>query len=162
MIRQLHIQAIVASLLLMLFSGLARAHDFKLGDLVIDHPWSRATAPNARVGGAYLTVVNSGAAPDRLVSASSPVAGKVELHTHIKDGDIMRMREIPAIDVPARGKVELKPGGLHIMLIDLKAPLKQGDKPKLTLVFEKAGAVDVEIAVEAATSPGTGHGGHRH
>lgn len=115
----------------------------------IEKPWARATAPGASVGGGYLTVMNQGAALDRLIGASSPVAGKTELHEMAMEKDIMRMREVKRIDVPAHGKAELKPGGYHLMFLQLKAPLKQGEKVPVTLKFEKAGEVKVDLAVES-------------
>lgn len=129
----------------------------------VKEPWARATA--GKVGGVFLTLA-PGAAADRLTSAQSPVAGKVELHTTVKDGDVMRMRPVNAIEVKPGAPVELKPGGLHIMLIDLKQPLKQGDRIPLQLVFEKAGpvAVTVEVRGAGATAEpaGQGHDAHRH
>ena len=113
----------------------------------IEKPWTRATAPGARVGGGYMLIRNQGAAADKLVSASSPAAARVELHVHVNDNGVMRMREVPGYDVPARGRFELKPGGAHLMFIDLKAPFKEGDKVPVTLKFEKAGEVKTEFEV---------------
>jgi copper(I)-binding protein len=115
--------------------------------LRIEQPFARATAPTARAGGAYMTIVNGGSAADRLLRAESTVAARVELHTVIKEGDVMRMREVPGIDVPANGKAMLAPGGFHIMLMELKAPLKAGDTAAITLVFEKAGRVEVAVPI---------------
>lgn len=126
----------------------AHAHSFKLGELTIGHPYARATAPGQPAGGAYLSVSNAGKAGDKLVSASADVSKSVELHEMKMDGDVMRMREVSAVEVPAGKSVELKPGGLHIMLMGLKAPLKQGDKFPLKLKFEKAGEVTVTVNVE--------------
>lgn len=145
------------------FAGLAlvvlpaAAHDAKLGPLTIDHPWARATPGQARNGAVYLTIKTSGTEGDRLIRAETAVAGKVELHTHLHENGVMKMR--PVNDIPvAPGKLtKLEPGGLHIMLLNLKAPLKVGDKFPLTLVFEKAGSTSVEVAVEAA-----GAAGHTH
>ena len=127
----------------------------------VKEPWARATA--GKVGGVFLTLA-PGATADRLTGAQSPVAGKVELHTTVKDGDVMRMRPVNAIEVKPGAPVELKPGGLHIMLVDLKRPLKQGDKIPLQLTFEKAGTVSVTVEVKApGAMPGPGghnHGGH--
>jgi copper(I)-binding protein len=117
------------------------------GPLRIEQPYARATAPTARAGGAYMTIVNSGGTADRLVRAESAVAARAELHTVIKDGDVMRMREVPGIDVPANGKAMLAPGGLHVMLMELKAPLKAGTTASLTLVFEKAGRIEVTVPI---------------
>jgi len=122
----------------------------------VDAPWARPTAPGAKVGGAFMTLVG-GKDADRLVSGSSPAAAAVELHTHVMDGGVAKMRAVPAIDVPANGRVELKPGGLHIMLINLKAPLKAGDTVPLKLRFEKAGEVDVKVAI-TAQAPGSAMG----
>jgi len=129
----------------------AQAHSFKLGAIEIGHPYARATAPGQPSGGGYLSLSNAGA-NDRLLSASAEVSKAVELHTMTMEGDVMRMRQVDAIELPAGKKVELKPGGLHIMFIGLKAPLKQGDKFPLKLKFEKAGEVTVEVNVEAAST----------
>lgn len=123
----------------------------------VDAPWVRPTAPGAKVGGAFMTLVG-GKEADRVVSGSSPVAGVVELHTHIMEGGVAKMRAIPVIEVPAGGKVELKPGGLHIMLINLKAPLKAGEVIPLKLRFEKAGEIEVNVPV-TAQAPGGGNAG---
>ena len=124
----------------------------------IEDPWSRATAPGAKVGAGYMKIT-SGAA-DRLVGASTPAAQRVELHVTMKEGDVMRMREVKAYDIPAKGGFELKPGGAHLMLVDLKAPLKEGTKVPVTLRFEKAGEVKVELQVRALGA--SGHGSHQH
>jgi periplasmic copper chaperone A len=132
----------------------AHAHSFKLGELTIGHPYARATAPGQPAGGAYLSIRNAGAAGDKLVSASADVSKSVELHEMKMEGTVMRMRELSVIEVPAGKAVELKPGGLHIMLMGLKAPLKEGDKFPLKLKFEKAGDVTVTVNVEG---PGASH-----
>lgn len=136
----------------------ALAHEAKKGDLHIGHPWSRATAPSAPNGGAYLTIENKGAAADRLLAARGDVAERVELHTHTMKDGVMQMRPVEAIEVPAGGKVELKPGGLHVMLLGLKAPLVKDQRFPLTLVFERAGEVPVDVVVDAAgtAAPSTG------
>lgn len=125
----------------------AFAADATLGPLQVDQPWSRATAASARNGGAYLVVHNAGPDGDRLVAAATTVAGRAELHTHIDDNGVMKMRHVPAIDVPAGGQAVLKPGGFHVMLMELKAPLAEGQRFPLTLTFEKAGSITVEVAV---------------
>ncbi|MBR0645526.1 copper chaperone PCu(A)C [Plastoroseomonas hellenica] len=127
----------------------AAAQDRRAGDLVIERPWSRAAGANA-TGGGFLTIRNTGAAPDRLLSASSPIARRVELHTMSMDGGVMRMRPVETIPVPAGGTVQLAPGGLHIMMIGLTQPLVQGGRAPLTLRFERGGEVQVELVVEAA------------
>lgn len=126
------------------------------GDLQIEKPWARATVPGAAVGGGYLVIRNKASAADRLISATSPASARVEIHEMSMEKDVMRMREVKSIAVPAKGAVELKPGGYHLMLIELKAPLKQGDKVPVTLRFEKAGEVRAELEVESVAS-GAGH-----
>jgi hypothetical protein len=113
----------------------------------IERPWARATAPGARVAGGYLLIRNQGAAADRLLSASSPASAKVELHVHLNDNGIMKMREVPGYDVPAKGAFELKPGGAHLMFVDIKRPFKEGEKVPVKLKFEKAGEVNAEFHV---------------
>lgn len=159
-----------AALAVFSLQGTALAHDYQIGSLRIAHPWARATVPGQSAGGAFLRLENRGEA-DRLLSARSDAAASVELHTMTMDGNIMRMRELDAVALPAGQTVEFKPGGLHIMLRELKAPLKQGERVPLTLRFEKAGEVKVELSVESAASMGgakpapaeSGHGHeHRH
>ena len=113
----------------------------------VDRAWARATAPGAPVAGGYMTIRNKGSAPDRLVGASSSAAAKVELHVHLKEGEIVRMRQVPAYDVPANGSFELKPGGAHLMFIQIARPFKEGEKIPVRLKFEKAGEVSVEFSV---------------
>jgi periplasmic copper chaperone A len=138
-------------------AGARAAHDVTIGDLTIGHPWSRAAGANAN-GVAFMSIRNSGTQPDRLVSARTPMARVVELHTHIRDGDVMRMRPVTDIPILAGQTVQLRPGGLHVMLIGLTAPLVRGATAPLTLQFERAGEVTVSLQVEAAGSSG----GHRH
>ena len=132
-----------------------------LAQVQIEKPWTRATAPGAQVAGGYMTITNAGAA-DRLVAAYSPAAAKVELHTHINDNGVMKMREVPGgYEIPAKGSFELKPGGAHLMFMNLKAPLKEGDKVPVTLKFEKAGEVKAEFQVGgmgAGSAPMPMHG----
>jgi periplasmic copper chaperone A len=123
----------------------------------IEKPWIRATAPGAKVAAGYMTVRNRSASPDRLVGASSPAAGRVETHVHVKDGDIMRMREVKGYDLPAKGSFELKPGGAHFMFVDLKQPLKEGDKIPVTLRFEKAKDITVQFDVGRLAAPPAHH-----
>lgn len=126
----------------------------------VEQAWSRASAGQARSGAAYMTLVNHGRAADRLVRAVSAVAEKAELHSHVMDGDVMRMRPIAAIEVNPGEPSVLKPGGLHIMLIGLKAPLKAGESFMLDLTFEKAGTIQVKVAIGAAGAREPGHAGH--
>lgn len=120
------------------------------GDLVVETPWARATISVAKTAAAYLTIKNGGSAPDRLVGARSDVAKKTGIHRSLKEGGIMKMRPVQALDVPAGGTVMLRPGGYHIMFMGLKAPFKMGHKFPLTLVFEKAGEIEVTVKVMKA------------
>ena len=133
---------------------LAMAASPALAQVSVTDAWTRATAPGAKIAAGYMTIKNAAKAPDKLVSASSPAAERVETHVTVKDGDIFRMREVKGYDIPAGGSFELKPGGAHLMLVNVKAPLKEGDKVPLTLRFEKAGAVKVELQVGRLTDTG--------
>lgn len=153
-----HRRALLASAIALPFlTQTAAAHDYTVGDIAIGHPWSRA-APAGGTGAGFMTL-RAAAAGDRLVAASSPAARVVELHTHIRDGDVMRMRPVANIPIAAGQTVTLAPGGLHIMLIGLAQPLAAGSRVPLTLRFERAGEVTVELAVERA---GAATGGHTH
>ena len=105
-----------------------------------------------------MTLQNAGSTADRLLKAESPVAANAELHTHVKDGDAMRMRPVNDVPVPAGGTTKLEPGGYHIMLIGLKQPLKEGERLPLTLTFEKAGKISIDVPVQKAGASG----GHHH
>ncbi len=152
---------ILAAALSAAVSFSAVAHEAKLGDLLVEHPWSRATPAGAPVAGGFFAVANRGTAADRLVSARFERAGRVEIHEMaVKDG-VMAMRELPkGIEIPAGGRIELKPGGHHLMFMELKAPLKEGEMLKGTLVFEKAGSVDVEFKVEPVGARKSDAGDH--
>jgi copper(I)-binding protein len=135
-----------------LFTGHAYAHDYTLGSIKIGHPWARATTPGAQTGGGYLKLENNGAA-DRLVSVSSSVSQSSELHSMSMEGNVMKMEMLDkGVDLPAGKTVELKPGGMHIMLVGLKAPLKEGTSFPLKLKFEKAGEITVDVKVESLTA----------
>lgn len=125
----------------------AVAHSYKLGEIDIGHPYARPTREGQSVAGGYLKLTNKGVA-DRLVSARSLAADAAELHSMTMDGDVMKMRQVDAIELATGQTVELKPGGYHLMLMGLKAPLKAGDQIPLTLKFEKAGEVVVTLKVE--------------
>ena len=124
----------------------------------VEHPWTRATPPGAKVAAGFMTLRSAGAG-DRVFGASSPVAGSVQMHVTIREGEVMRMREVSSIEIPAGGSFELKPGGAHLMLVDLKRPLKKGEKVPLTLRLEKGGALALELTVEemGARRPAHGH-----
>ncbi|MBR0715768.1 copper chaperone PCu(A)C [Bradyrhizobium liaoningense] len=135
----------------------ATAQEIKAGDLVITQAWSRATPGGAKIGGAYLTIENKGTTPDTLVGGSADIAGKVEVHEMAVTNGVMKMRQLDkglAID-PGK-TVKFAPGGYHLMLVDLKSPLKQGDKVPMMLQFEKAGKVQVSLDVQGvgAQAPG--------
>jgi periplasmic copper chaperone A len=127
----------------------AFAHDYTVGNLHIAHPYARPTPPGARTGGAYFTVRNNGTAADRLVKVASPAAQSVELHSMTMDGNLMKMRAIPALDIPPGATVPLGSGGYHVMLVNLAHPLTVGSNVPLTLTFERAGSIDVSAPVEA-------------
>lgn len=139
----------VVAVVLPLAAGLVAGHEFALKDLHIGHPYARATPPGARAGGAFFTVENRGSQDDRLIAVASPAAAGAELHTMAMDGNVMRMRALRTIDVPAGAKVALQPGGFHVMLLDLKQPLAVGEKIPLTLTFERAGTIEVTVNVES-------------
>ncbi len=146
----------------LLFAGtFAHAHSFKLGDIDIGHPYARVTAAGQPIGGGYLTLDNKGR-DDKLLSARAAVSASVELHSMSMEGDVMRMREVDSVALPSGKKVELKPGGFHIMFVGLKAPLKAGDKFPMTLKFEKAGEVEVMVSVEAPKAAGAAPADHKH
>ena len=144
-----------------LIASAAAAHGYRSGALSIQHPWSRETAVGQAVGGGFLTITNSGAREDRLLSGTSPVAAEIQLHTMTMDGGIMRMRQVTdGIAVPAKGSVELKPGGYHIMFMGLKRRLRQGERFPVTLRFQRARSVVVQFAVQPVGSTGPMEGGH--
>jgi copper(I)-binding protein len=141
----------------LLLAAPARAHhDTTIGTIVIGHPWARAAGANTN-GAAYMTLRNTGRDADRLLAASTPVARTVELHTHVRDGEVMRMRPVADIPIPAGQTVRLRPGGLHVMLIGLKEPLRQGTTVPLTLRFERAGETTVQLEIQAAGARGHTH-----
>jgi copper(I)-binding protein len=132
----------------------AHSQQYKAGGLVIEQPWVRATPGGAKVAGGYMTIRNGGSEPDRLIGGSTPLAGRLEVHEMRLEDGIMRMREIRGgLEIAPGQTVELKPGGYHAMLMDLNAPLRQGETLKGQLRFEKAGMVEVEFKVEAVGAP---------
>ena len=124
------------------------AEEYQLDTLRIDHALARATPPGAKTGIVFFTVDNAGDAADRLLHASTPIAAGVALHQMVLDGGMMRMRAVPSIEIRPGGRLELQPGGYHLMLLDLKQPLKVGEKFPLTLTFAQGGAVTVSVQVE--------------
>lgn len=126
----------------------AFAHDYKTGDIVIEHPWARATPPGAANGAGYLVLKNHGQIADKLLAASSVVADRVEVHTHIMEEEVMKMRKVDSLELPPGGDVVLAPGGLHLMLIGLKHQLTDGETFPVELTFEHAGSTTIEIQVQ--------------
>ena len=149
-----------------LFTASARAEEVKAGDLVISQSWSRATPTGAKVAGGFLTIENKGAGPDRLIGGSGEIAAKLEVHEMAMNNGVMTMRPLDKGLMIEPGKtVKLAPGGYHLMLFDLKSPLKQGDKVPVTLEFEKAGKVTLSLDVQgvgaqAPAAAGGDHSGH--
>lgn len=127
----------------------AFAQNASVGSIKIEHAYTRATAPGQQAAGGFLQIENKGGAADQLISASSPIAGEVQLHEMAMDGNVMKMRQVKDISVPANSEVELKPGGLHIMFMNIKAPLAVGETVPVKLKFAKAGEVEVKMPVKA-------------
>lgn len=130
----------------------AAAHGYGKGGLQVRHPWVRATPPGAKVGAGYLEIRNSGKEPDRVIGASTPAAERVELHVLRREGDIMKMREVKGFEVPARQRLVLRPGGSHLMIVGLNKPFVKGERVPLTLRFERAGELQIELEVQAGDS----------
>lgn len=134
----------------MLVMSSAKAHDFKVGDLTIAHPWTRATPSGAKIGGGYLSITNNGKTADRLIGGSLIAAGYVEIHEMKMDGGVMKMRPLEkGLEIKPGETVKLEPGGYHLMFMDLKEPLKLDQMIKGELQFEKAGKIAVEFKVDA-------------
>lgn len=125
----------------------------------IENPWARATPGGAKNGAAYLTIVNRGPADDRLVAISTPAAGTAALHQTVEQQGVMTMNPVAVLDLKAGAKIAFAPGGYHIMLMNLKAPLKEGQSFPMTLTFEKAGKVEIMVKVQKAGAMGSGMGG---
>ena len=124
------------------------AHDYRTGQLHIEHPWSREMPPVAPTAAVYFVVHNNGDQADRLLSLDTPVAGKAELHEHVHADGVMKMQQVPAVEIPAGGEVRFEPMGYHVMLFDVKQQAKAGERFPLTLTFEKAGVVELDVAVQ--------------
>jgi len=142
---------------LLLPACFAHAHEFKVGDLRIGHPWSQELPPNAPTVAAYFVIHNPGTTADRLTGVDSPIAGKAELHEHVMQQDLMKMQPVANVDIPAGGEVKFAPMGYHVMLLDLKdrSQLRDGKHFPLTLHFEKAGDLTVEVSVQKQAPAGT-------
>lgn len=146
---------IVALGLLVVAPAVSYAHEASSKGVTVSHPWVRATPEGASVGSAFLEIKTDQGTTDRLTGVSSPVAGRAEVHSHTMDNGVMKMRRLEGIDLAAGQSHVLKPMSDHIMLLDLKGPLKEGDLVGLTLMFEKAGPISIEATVEpvGATGP---------
>jgi copper(I)-binding protein len=140
----------------------ARAADYNVGTIHISEPWARATPKGASSGAAYMTITNSGTAPNHVNCVSSNISAQCQIHTMMMDNGVMKMRPLEGgVEIKPGETVTLKPSGLHLMLMDLKRALKQGDAVEATLQFDKAGTVKVTFPVAAigATAPGSAAGG---
>jgi periplasmic copper chaperone A len=124
------------------------AHNHEKGDIQVRHPWSRATPPGAKVAVGYMEIRNHGQQPDRLLSASTELAQRVEMHVTRQEGDVVKMRQVKSFEIPGRERYELRPGGAHMMLVDIVRPLKKGERFTMRLVFERAGELEVELEVQ--------------
>ena len=151
-----------AALLGLVFSGAAAAENARLGDIHIDAPWARASIGPAKAGAAYLTLVNHGAEADKLVAVETKVARRAELHTHLMEEGVMKMRPVEAIEVDPGAPAVLAPGGLHVMLMGLESPLEKGSTFQLRLTFERAGSVDVTVEVLEPAAMGPAPHMHQH
>jgi copper(I)-binding protein len=157
-----HTAFLIAAVLAALAAMPAQAADVTAGSLKISAPWARATPKGASVGGGYMTITNSGTAPDRLIGGFADVARSFEVHEMKMDGGVMKMRPVAnGIEIKPGQTATLEPSGYHVMLVGLKQQLKQGEHFKATLEFAKAGKVDVDFTVEGigAKSGGTKSGG---
>ncbi|MBZ9782410.1 copper chaperone PCu(A)C [Pseudomonas sp. REP124] len=139
---------VVATLLLP--ACFANAHEYKAEELEIAHPWSQELPPNAPNVAAYFVIHNEGKTADRLLSVDSPISGDAQLHEHVMQNDVMKMQHVAAVDIPAGGEVTFAPMAYHVMLLNLKdrSLLTDGKRFPMTLHFEKAGDVKVEVVVQ--------------
>ena len=144
-----------------LIVGTAAAETYSAGGLQIGNPWARATPKGAKVGAGYLTITNKGPESDRLIGGSAAPATRFELHATVTENGIARMRQVNGLEIKPGQTVEFKPGGMHVMFVGLKQPLSRGQTVKGTLVFEKAGTIAIEFAVQPVGAPGPA-GGHKH
>ncbi|MCV0427090.1 MAG: copper chaperone PCu(A)C [Roseibium sp.] len=153
------IKAIAAATALTLVSLSAVASDYKAGDLSLSHAWTRATPPKAKAGGGFVEIVNNGSETDRLIAASSDVAGKTEIHEMAVTDGVMKMRKLDnGIEIPAGETVKLQPGGLHIMFMGLNQSFEEGTSVPVILTFEKAGDVGIELSVAKMGAKSMDHG----
>jgi copper(I)-binding protein len=146
--------AALAAVLVVMAGPAGFAAQAEPGNLRIESPWARASIGAAKAGAAYLTIVNHGEVVDRLIGTATPVAKHAALHTHLMEQGVMKMRPLEAVEVAPGEPTVLKPGGLHIMLMGLRQPLREGETFPLVLTFQRAGTIEVEVMVLKATSMG--------
>jgi hypothetical protein len=141
---------------LLLPACFANAHEYKVGELEIAHPWSQELPPNAPTVAAYFVIHNEGKSADRLLSVDTPIAGEAQLHEHVMQNDVMKMQHVPSVEIPAGGEVTFAPMAYHVMLLNLKdrSLLTDGKRFPMTLHFEKAGDVKVDVAVQKQAPDG--------
>jgi periplasmic copper chaperone A len=139
------------------FATPAMANDTMQGDMRIMQPWSRALPPVSVNGAAYMTLMNTGTVADKLISISTPAARKAEVHTHVMDDGMMKMRPVGDLEIPPGDSAVMQPGGLHIMLMGLTAPLVEGETYPLTLNFERAGSIELKVMIMEPGESGHGH-----
>ncbi len=149
----------ITLLLAATFAATAFAQDAKIGAITIDHAWARVTPGAVKNSAAFMSFDNKGAA-DKLIGVTGDVAKEIQIHSMITEAGVMKMREVNALDIPANGKAEFKPGGYHVMLIGIPDGLKEGTKFPLKLKFEKAGEVTVQVTAEKP--PAQDHSEHKH
>ena len=147
MFRKCEAKLVAGVLLVVSIGAYAWAQSPDGGSISVEQPWARATPGGARTGAAYLTLANKANTTDRLMGATTPIAEKVQFHKVTEKDGIVRMRELRSIEIASGDKLILKPGDIHIMLVGLKHPLKQGQTFPLTLEFEKAGTIQVVVSV---------------
>lgn len=142
---------------LLLPACFANAHEYKVGELQIAHPWSQELPPNAPTVAAYFVIHNTGKTADTLLSVDTPIAGAAELHEHVMQNDLMKMQQVPKVEIPAGGTVTFAPMAYHVMLLELKdrSLLSDGKRFPLTMHFEKSGDVTVDVAVQKTAPDGT-------
>jgi periplasmic copper chaperone A len=148
-------KSLVLAAALTLAAGPVLAQNYKVGSIEIEQPWARATPKGATIGAGYMKITNTGSEPDRLVGGSIAFAKRFEVHSMTMEQGVMKMREVKdGLEIKPGETVELKPGGYHVMFVDLKEPLKQGEDVTVTLKFAKAGTVEVKYPVAAAGAGG--------
>lgn len=147
---------LAATLALGLLGTPALAHDATKGDITVDHPWARPNLPN-RPAAAYFAITNNGDTAERITAATSTVFGAIEIHTVKKEGEVMKMQPVEAIEIAPGETTMLEPGGFHLMLFDAAQVFEEGESFPITLVLENAGEIELEVKVEKRTGHEGGH-----